>query len=272
MTLLMLVAQQVIHRLHGVERAEGHFDEHGAPVAHRAVPQAGQLKGLEFLAGLRLRGDESRGLVDEIRQVEGPALVVLDGAYQVDGVEVSALCEHLHVGLVISVDLAALEYLERYGAVLVVGQEWSAAGLAHVLHHAAHAHRAVQLAAQVVGIHLIILRVGAEAIAHEFGYLYQLRLAGSAVEHPQILECLLLQGDENAGNDLLPLHGLGLQAVGHHVVDVLDEYHVGLNLVQVLDKGAMASRAEEQRAVVVAEGRVVGVGGVEGFCSEKVMS
>ena len=49
--------------------------------------------------------------------------------------------------------------------------------------------------------------------------------------------------------------------VGRDVVDVLDENDVGVDLVEVLDEGAVAGGPEEQRAVVLAEGGVVGVDG-----------
>ena len=52
--LLMLFAIEVIDRLHGVKGGKGHFYEHRAPVAHRAVPKTGQFKRLEFLTVLTL--------------------------------------------------------------------------------------------------------------------------------------------------------------------------------------------------------------------------
>ena len=47
--LLMLLAEQVVDRLDGIERRERHFDEDRVPVAHRAIPQSRELQGLQFL-------------------------------------------------------------------------------------------------------------------------------------------------------------------------------------------------------------------------------
>ena len=58
-----------------------------------------------------------------------------------------ALGEHLHIGLVVGVDLTALEDLERYGTVLIVGKERSATRFAYILHDATHAHWAVEFLA-----------------------------------------------------------------------------------------------------------------------------
>ena len=65
--LLVLLAVEVVHRLDGIERAEGHFHEYRGPVAHRAVPQAGQLEGFQFAAVLALVGDEARERVHVLR-------------------------------------------------------------------------------------------------------------------------------------------------------------------------------------------------------------
>ena len=43
-------AEEVVDGLHGVEGADGHFNEDGVPVGHGAVPQAGELEGAEVAA------------------------------------------------------------------------------------------------------------------------------------------------------------------------------------------------------------------------------
>ena len=43
-------AEQVVDGLHGVERREGNFHEDGVPVAHGAVPEAGELHGAQLAA------------------------------------------------------------------------------------------------------------------------------------------------------------------------------------------------------------------------------
>ena len=50
---LVLRAEKVVHRFHGIERGEGDFYEDGVPVAHCAVPQPGKFEGEEFATVLR---------------------------------------------------------------------------------------------------------------------------------------------------------------------------------------------------------------------------
>ena len=45
--LLVLVAQEVVHRLHGIKGGEGYLYEDGVPLAHGTIPQAGELEGIE---------------------------------------------------------------------------------------------------------------------------------------------------------------------------------------------------------------------------------
>ena len=54
-SLLMLLAEQIVYRLHGVESAQRYFYEDCAPVAHSAIPESRQLQCLQFLTSLRLR-------------------------------------------------------------------------------------------------------------------------------------------------------------------------------------------------------------------------
>ena len=98
--LLMLVAQQVVDRLHWIECRQGHLDEDSRPVAHSTIPQAWQLQCLQLLTTLRLLRNEASGYVDILRQVESVAFVVLDSADEVNRIEVCALREHLHIFLV----------------------------------------------------------------------------------------------------------------------------------------------------------------------------
>ena len=97
--------QQVVHRLHGVEGLDRHFDKDGNPVGHSAIPEAWQLEGFQLTAILRLVGDEAGVGIHIIRQVEGLALVVPTAAYQVDGVEVGRALEDGFLLGVLVVDL-----------------------------------------------------------------------------------------------------------------------------------------------------------------------
>ena len=263
----MLFAQQVVDGLHGIEGAERHFHEDGVPVAHGSIPQAGQLQGFQLLAVLALAADEPRGLVNKVGQVERTALVVLDSTDEVDGIEVGALGEHTLVLGIALVDLAGLQDLQADGAVLIIGEERAAARLAHVLDDAADTHRTVQLLPEVdnqLGI-LQFLDVGlaaAEVALHETDDFLEVVVGvGTALQLAQIGEGAGLQSDEDAGDELFVGDGVGFQAVGNDVVDVLDEDDVGVNLVEVLDECAVATGTEQQGAVVVAERGVVGVGG-----------
>ena len=148
----MLGAEQVVDGLDGIEGGEGYLDEERQPVAHGAVPQAWQLQGEKLAAALALVGDEAGGGVDVLGEVEGLAVVVGDAADEVDGIEVGARGEHLARALVVGVDLAALQDLQAGGAVGVIDDERSAAGLADVARHAAHADGSVELAAQVADV------------------------------------------------------------------------------------------------------------------------
>ena len=45
--LLVLVAEEVVHCLHGIEGGEGYLYEDGVPIAHGAIPQTGEFECLE---------------------------------------------------------------------------------------------------------------------------------------------------------------------------------------------------------------------------------
>ena len=161
------------------------------------------------------------------------------------------LCKHFHIFGVVLVNLARLKYLQTHGAVLVVGEERTASRLAHILHYSANAHRTVELLLQIddeVGIFqlLDVSLAAAEVVLHEADDLFQLLVVVSACfECLEIVESLFLQGDEDAGDDLLVAHGVCLQTVGHHVVDILDEDDVGVDVVEILDERSVA-RANRQ--------------------------
>ena len=67
----------------------------------------------------------------------------------------------------------------------------------------------------------------------------------AAVKQSEIFKGLLLQRNEYAGKQLLIRNGIFFEPVGHHIVDVFDEYHVAVYLVQVLYQGTVAARSEE---------------------------
>ena len=102
---LMLVAEQIVHGLHWVEGAERNLYEYGVPVAHRTIPETWQLKCLEVLTVLALARDETGRWIYELRKIEGIALVILGSADEIYRVEVSTLGKHLHILLVVLINL-----------------------------------------------------------------------------------------------------------------------------------------------------------------------
>ena len=122
---LMLVAEQIIHGLHWVECTERNLYEYGVPVAHRTIPDTRQLQGLQVLTVLALAGDETGRWINELRKIEGIALIILGSADEIYRVEVSTLGKHLHILLVVLVNLRALQNLKTYGTILIIGKEWT---------------------------------------------------------------------------------------------------------------------------------------------------
>ena len=161
----MLLSEQVVDSLHRIEGLKWNLHEYGIPVAHGAIPQSWKLEGLQFLAVLALRTYEACRAVNIIRKIETVALVVLCRAYQINRIEVGTIFEHLYIFLVGGINLAALQYLQANGAVLIICEERSSSRLADILHNSTNPHRAVELLAQVddeVGI-LQFLNVGLAA-------------------------------------------------------------------------------------------------------------
>ena len=102
---LMLVAEQIVDGLHRVECAQRNLYEYGVPVAHRTIPETWQLQGLQVLTVLALARDETGGWIYELRKIEGIALVILGCTNEIYRVEVCTLGKHLHVLLVVLVNL-----------------------------------------------------------------------------------------------------------------------------------------------------------------------
>ena len=102
---LMLVAEQIVHGLHWVECAQRNLYEYSIPVAHSTIPETRQLQSLQVLTVLALAGDETGRWIYELRKIEGIALVILGSADEIYWVEMSTLGKHLHILLVVLVDL-----------------------------------------------------------------------------------------------------------------------------------------------------------------------
>ncbi len=196
---LMLVAEQIVHGLHWVEGTERNLYEYGIPVAHRTIPETWQLECLQILTVLALARDETGRWIYKLRKIEGIALVILGSTNEIYRVEVSTLGKHLHILLVVLVNLRALQNLKTYSAILVIGKEWTTTRLAHVLNDTADTHRTVQLLAQIdnqFGILqlLDISLAAAEVALNEADNLLQLLVVVlTRIQYLQIIESLLLQ-------------------------------------------------------------------------------
>ena len=79
-----------------------------------------------------------------------------------------------------------------------------------------------------------------------------------AVKQVQILEYLILNAYQNAGQQFLIGNGIGLEMIRHYVVNILDEYYIGIQVIEVFNECAVTSRTEQDRTVVVTERGAVG--------------
>ena len=108
----MLGTEQVEDGLHGIEGDERNLDEDRVPVAHRAVPQTGQLLGLQRTALVALAADETGLGIHEPLQIEFPAQIVRRTADHIHRIEMRRALEHGHCGRVVHVELGTLENLQ----------------------------------------------------------------------------------------------------------------------------------------------------------------
>ena len=158
------------------------------------------------------------------------------------------------------VDLRRLDDLQRHLIVVVLHPEGAAAGFAFVLHHAAHAHRTVELVVQIINFfdaRVVFHEVG--DVNHQFvfgkGDDFVQLLVGDCtfVEHFEIVESALLKVKEETRQHLFIYDGrLGLR-FGHDVVDVLDEDNLLAEVVEVLDECTVSARAEQDLGIGFAE-------------------
>ena len=258
--------KQVVDSLDRIEGQQINVHKYGVPVGHRAIPKARQLEGLQLLAVLRLEGNEAGLRVNELEKVERLAILVLHSAYEINGIEMGTLLEHGHIVGIVLVNLARLENLELIGSIGRLGDEWTATWLTHILHHTADAKRTIELVLDVKGKFGVVKLLGVgildeEVLLEEVEHIHQmLVLVLATFQNLKVREDLLLEAYKNATDDLLVGDGRALLLLGNHVVDVLDEDHVGILLIQVLDKSTMSTGTEKEIALLVAEWRVVHIG------------
>lgn len=263
----MLFSQQVIDGFNRIKGGQWHFNEDGVPVAHGSVPESGKLESFKFPTVLGLGRDESCGGVCEVRQVEGLSLIVLESTNEVYRVEVGTFSEHPESGSVGLVNLRGFKNLETNSAVGIVSKERSAARLTYIPDHAAYAHRAIELVAEIDDKVCIFkfLNVGptaAEVTLDEVDDFFEILMGvAAAVELIKVAESASLIADEYASKEFFIGYGVIFESVGHDVVNVLDEDDVGIDVVEILNEGSVSARTEEHRAVGIAERSVVGIGG-----------
>ena len=203
-------------------------------------------------------------MVNVVGKIEFFAVDILDVANQVDRIEVSGLG---HQALRFVAELRTFENLWRIRAVGVESDEWATAGFAVVLHHTTHADRAVKLVAQVYCQLTVIkelrLRISdAEFVVNKVDYFAKVFDGVVArIDESKVFCNCFLQKDKVSADYLLETDGYIAFRHWNHIVDVLDENHVGIALVEILNKSTMAGRTEQQRAVGVAEWSVVLVDG-----------
>ena len=266
-SLLVLRTKQIVDSLDGIEGRERHFHHNGTPVAHRPIPKARQLQSFQFLAIFALVGDEARSRVNEVGKVELLSLIVSNCADEINRIEMRALREHLHILGIVLVNLAALEDLQRDAAIGIVSEERTASRFADILHNTANANRSVQLVPQEemqVGILQILQarHIAAKRMTDKANHLGTFCLTVfTIVEKAQVGKHLLLHLNQNTCDNLLPEDGIGFQSVGHHIVDVLDEDDVAIEVVEILDESAVSAWTEEQLAISSSERRIVHIDG-----------
>ena len=196
---------------------------------------------------------------------------VLDGANQIDGIEVSSLFKHGFFLSVVHVDLRTLENLRRVCSVGIVCQERSSAGLSDVAHHATDTDGSVQFLFQIDGEFRVLKHFGFRVLCAEF-FLNELQhfaefvhRVASAVQFFEIGKDFLLDADQDSREQSFVFHRVLFEFVGHDIVDVLHKDDVRFDVVEVFNQCAVSAGSEEERAIFFSEGRVVGVG-CHGVC------
>ena len=144
----MCGSQEIQYYFYGVEGFYGNFHKEGVPVTHGAVPETGKFKGLEFTAFETLGAYEAGLGIYVVKEVEFTALVVLQAAHKIYGIEVSGVRHRRHCSCVILIDLDTFEDLEAGAAILACNDVGTAAGFTLVLHHAAYADGTVEFFAE----------------------------------------------------------------------------------------------------------------------------
>ena len=157
------------------------------------------------------------------------ALRIPYAAHQIHRIEV---CGRLHQRHVFGGYLARFGDLERFRAVGVGHPERAAARFALVAHHPADADRSVEYALQQCSV-VVPRELDAEPFFDELGNRCQ--VVRLFFQRFQMGERLGLQVEQDAGQRLFIAYRVAAAGIGRHVVDVLDEYEVGIDFREVFD-------------------------------------
>ena len=166
------------------------------------------------------------------------------------------LVEHRFRGRIFQIDLRTLQYLRRERTVGIIHQERSSAGFSHILHHTAYTQRTTQFFQQIhnqLGIfHFLYIGVaGKELLLQEkYDFPYIVHRVFSAFKHGNISIDLFFKRNKYSAYDFFETHGIGFYAIGYDIIDIFNKNHIGIYVIEVLDKGAMSSGTEKQLTFV----------------------
>ena len=98
-TVFLLVSgtQEVVHGLDRIEGRGWNFHKDCVPLAHGAVPQAGELEGTQVAAIEGFLADEAGVMVHVVGQMVGLTVGAAQVAHKVHGVEVGGLLHHFFI-------------------------------------------------------------------------------------------------------------------------------------------------------------------------------
>ena len=176
------------------------------------------------------------------------------------------LFEHGFLFRVVHINLRTFQNLQGNGSIRIIGQERTTARFAHILHHTANTHRTIQFLTQIddqISIFQLfqVRSAATQLLLYEADNGFQLFVTiMSAIQQFQVFKCLLLQRNQYTSQQFLVSHCISFQAVGHHIINVLDKYDISIQVVQVLNQGTVTTRTEQQFTVLVAERFVFHIG------------
>ena len=91
-----------------------------------------------------------------------------------------------------------------------------------------------------------VFAAAAQGLVHKVRYLLELcRCVFATVKQAQVIKDLVLCGNKYAGQKFLVCYGIGLEMIRYHVVYVLDEYYISIQVIEVLNQRAVTARTEQ---------------------------